>query len=625
MSNNGIETFVLPKHDKYTEPLAFIPGKYTLSQAGQVPYFSAVIPLQDLVNQIKLVEDIPEEARLTWSLEELFQRDINWQRVHNELVNGYLKDPNKLNFFNSLTIALLPQDGLKIENQYGEPEYSPSPTINNEDWKKIDVGNICVEFNQDESIGILRWHKERIIPVAIDGQHRLAALKQYCEDLTPGISHELNTKIPLILLILDNRVGFEERHGKSLIETLREIFIDLNRNARGVAKSRLILLDDLNIQSFCVRTLLASHVTDVSTDVLPLSMVTWREDDAKFDVDSGHSITTVLNLNEIVDICLGGAALEVSDLLGETEVRRYVGNIKSKLELTPEVQQSIDNHLQLCINRVEPFSFKTEHLNTFKEAFRLQWTPHIVQVFREFAPYKKYLLKAEEIGAVDRMLADYLLSSKENRENFKNRKKEEDRTFDPHTKIDVPLTELQELKRNEWAFYVVFQKALFINFFGLDAQRQEFSGREIGDTRESFLTWWLEHINALHERGVFNLDWKAGKSEADLWLGIANNPVSGTIQYSRAAANRISAFMTICLWFNSDPAQPEAKAFATSLIEETNIELPTIVRNAFSRTLRPGLVSLIRAKIDTDDPDDEKLMKRMIKSELVKRLKATQG
>ena len=623
MSNNGIETFIPPPENKYTEPLLFVPGKYTLSQVGQVPYFSAVMPLQDLVNQIKLVEDIPEEARITWSLEELFQRDIDWKRVENDLVNGYLKDQNKLNFFNSLTIALLPRQGFKIEDDYGEPEYSPSSSYKN--WKKIDAGNICVEFNPDESIGLLRWHKERVIPVAIDGQHRLAALKQYCEDLTPGISSELNTKIPLILLILDNRVGFEGRHGKSLIETLREIFIDLNRNAREVATSRLILLDDLNIQSFCVRTLLASHVTDTSTDVLPLSMVTWREDDAKFDVDSGYSITTVLNLNDIVDTCLGGAALKVSDLLGETEVRRYVGNIKAKLELEQEVQESIDDHPQLCVNRVEPFSFKTEHLSAFKEAFRLQWTPHIVQVFREFVPYKKYLLKAEEIGAIDGMLADYLLSSKENREKFKNRKKEEDRTFDPYIKIDAPLVELQELKRNEWAFYVVFQKAFFTNLFGLDAQRQDLSGREIGDTRESFLTWWLDNINILHERGVFNLDWKAGKTEADLWLGIANNPVSGTIQYTRTAVNRISSFMTICLWFNSDSAQPDAKSFATNLIAGTDTELPTIVRNAFRRTLEPGLVSLIRTKIDTNDLDDEKLIKRRVKSELVKRLKATQG
>ena len=87
----------------------------------------------------------------------------------------------ELSFFNSLTIALLPQKESKIEENYGQAESSPDATYLG--WKKIDVGNICVEYNPDRSIGVVRWHKQRIFPVAIDGQHRLAALKQYCNDL----------------------------------------------------------------------------------------------------------------------------------------------------------------------------------------------------------------------------------------------------------------------------------------------------------------------------------------------------------------------------------------------------------------------------------------------------------
>ena len=99
MSNSALETFKAPQQNKYTEPLLFVPGEYRLSQVGQIPYLAAVMSLQDLVDQIKLVEDLPEESRLDWSLEELFQRDISWDRVQTDLVNGYLKDPNKLSFF----------------------------------------------------------------------------------------------------------------------------------------------------------------------------------------------------------------------------------------------------------------------------------------------------------------------------------------------------------------------------------------------------------------------------------------------------------------------------------------------------------------------------------------------
>ena len=623
MANNGIEAFVLPPPNKYTEPLAFILGKYTLSQVGQVPYFSAVMSLENLITQIKLVEDIPEGAEepITWTLEELFQRDIDWDRVKNELVNDYLKNRNKLIFFNSLTIALLPVEGSKIENEYGEPESSPSATVDNENWTKIDVGNICVEFNQDSSIGFLRWHQERVIPVAIDGQHRLAALKEYCKHPTQGISHVSDTKIPLIFLILDDRVEFKGRQENSLIGTLREIFIDLNKHARGVTQSRIILLDDLHIQSFCVRTLLANEVKEFSQNILPLSMVTWRKDDAKFD--TGYSVTTVVNLREIVDSCLAGASLDGTSALEKNEVQKYIDKIMSKLELEKEVQDSINAYLQLCANREEPFSFKTEHLRAFRKAFRLQWAQHIVQVFKEFIPYERYLSTAEGIGAIDGMLADYLLLSKENQDKFKNSEEEKDNYFDPIEKIETPLSKLTELKKNEWAFYVVFQKALFINLFQFEAQRQSLFEEPTGETRKNFLTWWLEQINALHAHGVFSLDWKTGKGKVDLWRGIAKNPVSGTIQYSDAAVKRISSFMTICIWFNYNPTQLDADKFVTSLIKKTDTELPSIVQNTYS-TLKTGLTSLIKARMETDEIDEEVLEKR-IKAELVKRLKATQG
>ena len=64
MLNSALETFEAPQQNKYTDPLVFVPGEYTFSQVGRVPYLSSVMSLQDLVNQIQLVENIPEESRL---------------------------------------------------------------------------------------------------------------------------------------------------------------------------------------------------------------------------------------------------------------------------------------------------------------------------------------------------------------------------------------------------------------------------------------------------------------------------------------------------------------------------------------------------------------------------------
>ena len=627
MSNSTLETFEAPQQNKYTAPLLFVPGEYRLSKIERIPYLAAVMSLEDLVNQIKLVEDIPEKARVDWSLEELFQRDISEDRVQNELVNGYLKDPNKLSFFNSLTIALLPRKGLEIEDSYGQPEFSP--TASSPNWEKIDVGNICVEYYlPDRSIGVVRWHKERVFPVAIDGQHRLAALKKYCEEgkdhLVPGASPELDTKIPLIFLILDKRVGFKGQ-SENLLFTLREIFIDLNKNARRVPKSRLILLEDLNIQSLCVRTLLASKAKEASSNVLPLSLVIWQEDEAKFDAASkfSHAITSVLNLNEIVRSCLVDKPFEEIDPLDDIAVGRYVDRLGAKLELETEDSTSIKKYLKRCIDRQDPFSFKKEHLTAFKQAFSDQWTSQIIHVMREFSPYKKYLSEAQRIGAIDGMLADYLLLPKEKHETFKERKKAEDETFNPRLEIDEPLEQLKDLKKNEWAFYVVFQKALFINFFRLEAQRESLEVERIADSRDEFVKWWLAQINTLHERGVFFLDWKKGKG--DLWRGIGKRSDNETIQYSKDAANRISSFITLAIWFNYDAANQNANTYADRLINDDNT-LPNVVRSAFKTKamVKSGMESLIRASMDPVDELDEKQLNRKIKTELVKRFKAIQ-
>lgn len=337
MSKNTLAAFKTEKQTQYTDELTFIRGKFTLSDMESVPYFAAVMPLQDLVNHIKLVEEIPAEALLDWRLEELFQRDISWDRVEKELVNQYLKNQNKLSFFNSLTIALLPRSGFTIEQSYGKPDTKLPDK--GEGWNRINVGNICIDFLSGEEIGVIRWHKERIFPVAIDGQHRLAALQAYYnekkENLVQG-SPELETKISLIFLILDEEIGFKRRDEKSLIETLREIFIDLNKNARPVSRSRLILLEDQNIQSLCVRTLLAKKAKEFSEKELPLSMVTWRgnknKDEAKFD--SGYSITSVLNLNEIVNYCLDSASLDKNDPLVANKIKRYIDKLTGRLKLS---------------------------------------------------------------------------------------------------------------------------------------------------------------------------------------------------------------------------------------------------------------------------------------------------
>ena len=175
------------------------------------------------------------------------------------------------------------------------------------------------------------------------------------------------------------------------------------------------------------------------------------------------------------------------------------------------------------------------------------------------------------------------------------------------------------MKDNEWAFQVVFQKALFINFFDLESQKQSLFDRSF-DSKDEFFTWWITQMNDLYEQRVFNLHWKAEKGKAHLWLGIANNPGSGSIQYTQAAANRISSFITLCMCFRQGNSHQEAKQFVDSLINNNDRSL-LIAQEAF-KNIRNGLETLIRATMNADEIEDPKKLENQVKKEVIKRLKA---
>ena len=620
MPDTTLTSFVAEKKSKYTNELIFIPGEFTLSNGESLPYYAAVMPLEDLVKQIMLVEDLPQEVLLDWSLEELFQRDISWDRVNSDLVDRYLNDQDKLSFFNSLTIALLPKRGLTIEESYGEPDSEFEGR--EEGWDRIDVGNICIQFLTGQDLGVIQWNVDRIFPVAIDGQHRLAALKEYYDRRKKNLtldSPELKTKISLILLILDKRVGFRRSTDITLIETLREIFIDLNKNARTVPKSRRILLEDQNIQSLCVRTLLAKKAKEYTGNELPLSIVTWREDEPK--IDSGHSITSVLNLDEIINHFFDRSSIDNIDTLDRNEIKKYVDTILGKLEMNEEMNEKINERINWCVGRIVPFSFEKEHRDSIEEAFLEQWKPHIVRIFHEFSPYKEYITTAQDIGAIDGALADYLFLSEEKRPEHIQQMNINDSKFNPDSEIHEPLRVLYSLKANKWAFQVVFQKALFINLFILDSQRDSLFNLLTFDSRFEYVNWWISQVNTLHDAGVFHLDWKAEKGKPDLWVGIANTLGTGTIQYTLTAVNRISSFITICMYFTCVQTQLELGKFVENLISIDD-SIPTIVRNAFKQ-VRAGILRMIKQKANLDGKEiiDENEENKRIKQEIMKRLK----
>ncbi len=113
----------------YNVPIYGIRGEFSLSSAVKVPYFTCLMDLNRVTQELKTHEEVNPSLDTTYSLAELFQRQIDIERVKREIVDGYLRLHNKIKFFNSLTIVLLPknQDG-KIVSEFENYENNDPPS-----------------------------------------------------------------------------------------------------------------------------------------------------------------------------------------------------------------------------------------------------------------------------------------------------------------------------------------------------------------------------------------------------------------------------------------------------------------------------------------------------------------
>ena len=287
---------------KFNKPLYGFNGEYTLSENVSLPYFVSLIEINRAIDELKVAEQVPAELDTQWSIKELFQRSIDEKRVHSDIVKGYLLDPNKLKFFNAITIILMPKgDDGKVKDKFDESthiSYPPVPLDSNEypDDSVWDNPNIKtstfggVQFTSCGGSARLRWDEERVLAVAVDGQHRLWALRTFREDpkFRGGTLrlNEQNTKIPVIFVLLHQNVGFQNdqnQSGYSIRGIARELFTDLNKNAKTVDKARALILDDQSINARCIRTLVTEKTSQDNSLLIPLSLLRWQDEHHKFD------------------------------------------------------------------------------------------------------------------------------------------------------------------------------------------------------------------------------------------------------------------------------------------------------------------------------------------------------
>jgi hypothetical protein len=608
----------------YTVLRPMLWGSFNLSQTP-IPYYQTVFTLEEMSKELELVENLPSDLRSKWRLEELFQREIDWERVDEEIVKGYLRRPEKLKFFNSLTVALLPLDAKRmLAKSYGDTPQEPElkESLRRRPWEVINVGGVQIITNTDTPHGYIRWDPKRIFPATIDGQHRLAALrKHYIEGNLP--TSALETRVSVLFLVLDARVGFDiERmyltgDDNPILTVVREVFIDLNKHAEEVERARRILLDDHEIESRCLREMLATRVGEQEEGKLPLGVVHWQHNvTAKFNIGkrTGPFVTTVELLYSILTDLFD--LKRPKDPIDEPAVRKFVSSIEDALNVSNTITANqtkyagmkpliayVERH-HLVPDQEVPFAnLPANYLRAAVDGFNAQLRPLIVGVLTRFKVYRDFISEVRKRGGIDGDLAFYLVQPEKAQ---KQTRTEWGETVSAK-KIDEPLDDLAAMKNEDWPFFAVFQKGLL--------RASAIAWRHyavVGGTRtasiEDFLTNWIEFLDELADRGLLKVKASFPKKDRErVWVGTALNTSSETVRWSDSAVQRIAAMLVLWWYFYATKKSQVGSFLKKIAASRSNESFPKgkELAIAISRGLRSVVV---RAD---EEPDDEEVNRRI--------------
>lgn len=557
--------FLIPNdenNEKYNEPIYGMVGEYTLSEGVSLPYFLALLPIERAIEELSVAESLNASIDAKWSLQELFQREIDQQRVEREIIRGYLLDPQKLKFFNALTIVLMPkgQDD-KILDVF-EDNSTVSPPI---PWKSSDtVDSIWeqdgvqvkdfggIQFATYNSMARLRWDFNKILAVAVDGQHRLWALRTYKEEskFRGGILDkvEKKTKIPVIFVLLHKDAGFQTLQDGELhsIRTIsRELFTDLNKNAKTVDRARELILDDKSINARCVRTLITDSTSQDSYERLPLSLIRWQDDSNRFD--TGYYLNSLVNLDLLV---LSLLDLKFpKDPMDKSMVLKFIKSINDSLgvdgkQVNDEGRSLTRFYDEDCCEDDEPsvpFARLPEpYLNSAVQGFEVNFRPWMMKVFLAFKPYSDILNYARKYDLIEGSFAGFQAQTKKNRTKIKNRELSLDNNWYDEQILRHERS-ISGMKEDQWPFKAIFQKALMRL-----CKIVEFDNKG-NDQKLGNIDDLISFFNDLYVKVLLQVSVDIPRHSYKLWTFIALNPVGGKIKIAKTVEDKILS--VLALWY----------------------------------------------------------------------------
>jgi hypothetical protein len=490
--------------------------------------FVTTLTVEQLSDDISYYETLSQDKE--WPVSQIIQREIDVDRA-DAITKKYLLGRGRaVKYFPPIIIALLPRtvsgdfkssyiyeklnDPLLKEKIFQKSKYAANPKFKEILLSKNDLSLVegLFEFNISSVFehNIFCWDKSKFYAVVIDGQHRLYSLCKSAE-LEPTFK---SAKQDVVFVDVSPLV--KEIKTLSPIEVLRTIFIDINTNAKSVSLVRRILMDDKDLSSLCVQSLVESVNGDGSSkdkdSFLPSFLVDWYGESSKHELPH---LTGLLTLHQIIsDELVPKKIASIEDHRDQKKINNFVQNINSDFfvddliekeiefaDITP-LKVSFNEYLsEQEINREVFFNSEVDSeglgtviftydyrvLEIAKSSFEKFYAKSICNIFLNLSPYKRLIeaLEAERVN--DHTSVNYHLMLMHTKKIAKSL---------PNKTAYVKLKKLlqERLSHLSLMYTVVGQKALFKFFF--ENLKDTFKQGSTPKTVENCATSFIENFNA---------------------------------------------------------------------------------------------------------------------------------
>jgi hypothetical protein len=391
-----------------------IPVEYLLTYAD----FDPASQQDQILKYLSPVREIFELK--DQNFDELLQRDLDDARISSELIPYLLSvsDNSLIRLFPPIVVTVLPLDvntnhpgryypKVEIEELTGNDGGYPTQVIRSgpKDSQTFRLERPVVDQRiYPFADNVLRLNPSKVRLVIVDGQHRAMALiaiqrnlqadwsqtnrEPYKDFYAHWTAQKLQTfdlkkvSLPIMLCFMPT-LDDQSNIGIDLVNASRSIFLTLNQTARAVSESRNRLLNDADICSEYLRSVLTKIKDDTDDNAKSLKIWNIELDQTKdrVRVESSVAVSSVNHLYYMIEHLV----LRDSEINGISDRSGTFAN-RTRLDLHHSRTGADQKILSAILNATNRNRYTTDIRDSLKDIFMEHYGLRVIRILSEIMP-----------------------------------------------------------------------------------------------------------------------------------------------------------------------------------------------------------------------------------------------